>query len=118
MNIKEEQCLRKLKPWEKQEKQLFADLYKQFKINFDSYLPYFPGRTRAQIKSFYYNQIYIIKNNSKQTQGKLELSSCNSSVQLTNSSYHSDCSETQQPTEIYTNNILINQLMSVFQQFK
>ncbi|CAL5970391.1 SANT/Myb_domain [Hexamita inflata] len=117
MNTKEEQCLRKLKPWEKQEKQLFADLYKQFKINFDSYLPYFPGRTRAQIKSFYYNQIYIIKNNSKQTKGKLE-SSCNSSVQQTNSSYHSDCSETQQPTEIFNNNILINQLMSVFQQFK
>ncbi|CAL6112495.1 SANT/Myb_domain [Hexamita inflata] len=48
-------------PWKKQDKALFLDLHKKFDKKFSKYQPYYPDRTIDQIKSFYYNVKYKIK---------------------------------------------------------
>ncbi|CAL5985206.1 SANT/Myb_domain [Hexamita inflata] len=44
--------------WSKKDQALFVELHKEHEIAFDKYLPFFPGRTETQIKSFYHNVLY------------------------------------------------------------
>ncbi|CAL5985276.1 SANT/Myb_domain [Hexamita inflata] len=59
--------------WSYLEKQLFKQLYKQYKTTFSSYVPYFETRSESQIRSFYYNVLHFnkIEHQRKQTSQKV-----------------------------------------------
>ena len=42
--------------WSAEDRARFWQLYQRFKREFEKYVPCFPGRTKLQIQSFYYNQ--------------------------------------------------------------
>ena len=75
LNFPQTACAKKSwVPWNEEEKDLFTQLYKTYKRNFDCYLPHFPGRTWQQLKSFYYNTMTRnrVISNRKATEKKEE----------------------------------------------
>ncbi|CAL5985212.1 Homeobox-like_domain superfamily [Hexamita inflata] len=53
--------------WYKQDKILYAQLYKLYGTSFDKYQSYFPGRTKQQIQYFFGNQVNKIKRCSQKS---------------------------------------------------
>ena len=47
--------------WSKAEVELFQLLYLQFKKDFQSFVPHIPGRSKIQIKSFFYNHLELVQ---------------------------------------------------------
>ncbi|CAL5985233.1 SANT/Myb_domain [Hexamita inflata] len=55
--------------WTAQEQQMFTKLFKQHRIDFKKYLPFFESRTESQLRSYYHNVLHnnkLIKNSSNQ----------------------------------------------------
>ncbi|CAL6072399.1 SANT/Myb_domain [Hexamita inflata] len=44
--------------WTAQEQQMFTKLFKQHRIDFKKYLPFFESRTESQLRSYYYNVLH------------------------------------------------------------
>ncbi|CAL6064153.1 SANT/Myb_domain [Hexamita inflata] len=65
--------------WSHAEQNLFKKLYKQFRKNFELYVPFFEGRTHGQIKSFYQNVVH--KNKQISAEKTVNVSSVDSQVQ-------------------------------------
>ncbi|CAL5985208.1 SANT/Myb_domain [Hexamita inflata] len=59
--------------WSKKDQALFVELHKKHEIAFDKYLPFFPGRTETQIKSFYYNIVHLNKVAQKMRQNSSQV---------------------------------------------
>ncbi|CAL6069532.1 Conserved_hypothetical protein [Hexamita inflata] len=57
-NIIQQFTDRSKRTWTQAEQEKFKHLYKQYKRDFNLYVPHFEGRTEGQIKSFYQNVVH------------------------------------------------------------